>query len=460
MTMWEPRLDVEARPRYLAIADAIGEDVVDGRLAGGQRLPTHRELADTLGVTVGTVSRAYAEAARRGLISGEVGRGTFVRAMAAPAASLPDSDFVDLTHNHPASPGDALDVRVMRTQLLGVASDPGLVTWLGYPPDGGHPSHRAAGAAWLERSGVEAPPDRVVITSGSQHGLASVLASLLGAGDLLLAEELTYPGLKGAAGLLGLRLHGVPIDGEGLDPDAFESECRSTGARVVYCVPTIQNPTSSVMSAERREQIVEIARRHDVTIIEDDIHALLPEQRPAPLASLAPERTYYLATTSKMLTPGLRIGYVLTPPGQVDVVTQAVRSTTWAASPLTAELASRSIEDGSADTVLDARRREARSRQRMAREALQGLDYDAHPSGYHLWLKLPEPWRSDTFSDRLRRRGVAVTPSETFVVGRGATPHAVRLALGGCARRESLGRALGIVRDVLDRPGDTGFSLV
>ena len=137
---------------------------------------------------------------------------------------------------------------------------------------------------------------------------------------------------------------------------------------------------------------------------------------------------YYLATTSKMLTPGLRIGYVLTPPGQVDVVTQAIRSTTWAASPLTAELATRSIQDGSADAVLDARRREARSRQRMARDALQGLDYDAHPSGYHLWLKLPEPWRSDTFSDRLRRRGVAVTPSEAFVVGRGATPHVVRLA--------------------------------
>ena len=161
-----------------------------------------------------------------------------------------------------------------------------------------------------------------------------------------------------------------------------------------------------------------------------------------------------------MLTPGLRIGYVLTPPGQVDVVTQAIRSTTWAASPLTAELASRSICDGSADAVLDARRREARSRQRMAADAFAGLDYDAHPSGYHLWLKLPEPWRSDTFSDWLRRRGVAVTPGEAFVVGRGATPHAVRLALGGCARRESLGRALGIVRDVLDRPGDTGFSLV
>ncbi len=436
MTAWALRLDIEARPRYLAIADAIGEDVAEGRLAGGQRLPTHRELADTLRVTVGTVSRAYAEAARRGLISGEVGRGTFVRAMAAPPASRPDSDFVDLTHNHPAPPGDALDVRVMRAQLLGIASDPGLVGWLGYPPDGGHPSHRAAGAAWLERSGVQAPPDRVVLTSGSQHGLATVLASLLGAGDSLLAEELTYPGLKGAAGLLGLRLHGVPIDREGLDPDAFDSACRSSGARAVYCVPTIQNPTSSVMSARRREQIVEIARRHDIAIVEDDIHALLPEQRPAPLTSLAPERTYYLGTTSKMLTPGLRIGYVLTPPGQVDVVTQAIRSTTWAASPLTPELASRAIEDGSADQVLDARRREARSRQRMARDALQGLDYDAHPSGYHLWLKLPEPWRSDTFSDWLRRRGVAVTPGEAFVVGRGHTARRPAGPRRVCAARE------------------------
>ena len=148
------------------------------------------------------------------------------------------------------------------------------------------------------------------------------------------------------------------------------------------------------------------------------------------------------------------------PPGQVDAVTQAIRSTTWAASPLTAELASRAICDGSADEVLDARRSEARARQRMARDALQGFDYESHPSGYHLWLKLPEPWRSDTFSGRLRRRGVAVTPAEAFVVGRGATPPAVRLALGGCGRREKLGSALGILREVLDRPGDTGFSLV
>jgi len=464
MTMWAPRLEsTPKKPLYLALADALSHDIAEGTLRPGARLPTHRELADRLAVTVGTVSRGYAEAARRGLLSGEVGRGTFVRAAEAESVSdEPETEeaLVDLTLNHPPQPELGSARRALEATLVDLARGRDLGRLLGYPPDGGAPSHREAGARWLERSGLEAPPERVLVCSGSQHGLTVLLTSRFQPGDLILSESLTYPGLKAVASLLHLRLEGLPLDESGLRADAFEDACRRLRPRGLYCVPTIQNPTSSVMSDARRGEIAEIARRHDVAILEDDIHALLPESRPLPIASFAPERSYYITSTSKSLAPGLRIAFILAPPGEAARLAAAIRATTWAAPPLMAELAARWIGDGTADRLLAERRAEAAARQRLARERLAGFEFRAHPFGYHLWLALPEPWRSEAFVARARSRGVAVTPSEAFVVGRAPAPHAVRLGLGAVASRAALERGLERLAATLREPADPGFAVV
>lgn len=458
---WLPDLDRRGGPRYLAIAEAIADEVSTGRMRPGAQLPTHRDLAERLDVTVGTVSRAYAEAARRGHLVGEVGRGTFVRASSQDtAASGRDRDGVlDLALNHPPLLASEPPRLGFRRALQELSRRPDLGSLFDYPADGGNPGDREAGASWIRRAGIDARPEHVLVCSGSQHALTTVLATLFRPGDLILTEALTYPGLKAAARLLNLRLQGLALDAEGLRPEAFEAACRGSGPKGLYCVPTIQNPTASVMPEARRAEIAAIARAHDVRLIEDDIHALLPAERPRPLAAYAPERSCYITSTSKTLAPGLRIGYLLGPPELTSRLAASIRATTWSASPLTAEVVSAWIRDGTADAILEERREEASARQALARAALAGHAFEAHRFGPHVWLHLPEPWRSEAFAAQLRRRGVAVTPAEAFAVGRAGAPHAVRLSLGGPRSRADLERALDIVRRTLDTP-DAGFEVV
>jgi DNA-binding transcriptional MocR family regulator len=456
--MWLPRLEGRRGPRYVAIVEALAEDLAAGAVHRGDRLPTHRELAERLGLTVGTVSHAYSAAARRGLVSGEVGRGTFVTGGGGEAE---ESDgLVDLGQNHPPEPAAQPQRAALLVALGELTARADVGRLLDYPAAGGNAADREAGAAWIGRAGVEAAPNDVVVCTGSQHGLTVVLATLLEPGDLLLTEALTYAGVKAVAGLLRLRLRGLPIDSGGLRPDALEAACREGGAKALYLIPTHHNPTTAVMPEERRLEIVSIARAHGLPVIEDDVHGLLPPERPRPIAALAPERSYYLTSTSKTLAPGLRVAYVLAPPAMVPRLTANLRATTWAVAPLTAAVASLWIRDGTADRLLEARRREARERQVIARARLAGADLEGKPEAYYLWLRLPEPWRGDAFAAEARARGVLVSPAEAFAVGRGPAPHAVRLCLGAARTRGALSRGLDVVAELLHGGEAAGAAVV
>lgn len=460
VTIWVPDIARRSGPLYLRIADVLAEDARGGRLRPGARLPTHRELADRLGVTVGTVTRGYAEAARRGLLAGEVGRGTFVRGPlpeVVPAAA-PPSGLVELGLNLPP-PLEGSRGGVLARTLESLARQD-LSSLLEYAPDGAALSHREAGAAWMALAGLPADPERVLVSSGSQHALTAVFSAFLRPGDVVLTEALTYPGVKGVASLLNLRLQGVALDAQGLDPDALEAACRKEGARALYVIPTIHNPTTAVMGEARRREILRIARAHDVMLIEDDVHRPLAEDAPPPLAALAPEAVCYLLGTSKTLAPGLRVGFIHAPATLRSRIAAGIRATTWMAAPLMAEIVARWLADGTAQRLLKRRREEARARQRMASAALQGLRLDAHPCAHHAWLHLPEPWRAEAFASQALQRGVSVTPAQAFQVGRAGAPHCVRLGLGAPRTREELGRGLEILAAVLRAPAEPGQMLV
>ncbi len=454
MTIWTPQLDGRPGPRYAAIAEALAADVRGGVLKPGDRLPTHRDLAYRLGVTVGTVTRAYAEAERRGLIRGEVGRGTYVLnppttpwVVARDRAEAPPAP-IDLSLNV-AWVGDS--EAALAETLARLARRDDLANLLVYQPAGALPAHRAAGAAWIaQERGLSVSPDQILVTCGGQHAMAVALATLARPGDLVLTEALTYPGMRVLANRLHLRLQGVAMDGDGLLPEAFEAACRAGAPRALYCMPSVHNPTGSLMPEARRRAIAEIALAHGVAIVEDDVYGFLAPDGPAPLVAHAPRLGHYITSTSKSMAPGLRVGFLAVPHDATAEFALSLRALSWMAAPLTAEIAATWIGDGTAARLGAARRAESAARQRLTQEMLAGFDYRAAPGAMHGWLILPPGWHAQAFVTAARERGVLLTPAEAFSVGPGA-PQAVRICLGGMSGREPLAQGLAVVRDLLAR---------
>lgn len=442
--MWKPRVDRRNGPLYLAVAGSIAQDVQSGRLKAGDRLPPHRDLADHLGVTVTTVTRGYAEAERRGLVRGEVGRGTYVCPPAFTTLAPASGAAIDLgtnallPHVHARELTDAMALLVSR-------STPEYL--FNYQPHGGRAEHREIAARWLRRSHVPADPATTIVTSGAQHAMVVALATLTAPGEAILCEEVTYTGMRSLAHHLHVPLQPVAMDGDGLLPDALEDAVHESGGRVLYCMPSGQNPTGRVMSRKRRQDIVRIARRLNLQIVEDDAYGFLFEGQ-QPLSALAPERTFYLTSMSKNLLPGLRIGFLHSPAGWTERMTGAVFATTVMATPLDVAAACAWIEDGTAARVIEWKRQEIKARQQIARQML-GPIVSSPPECQHAWLQLPARWPADDFAREARQRGVIVTPGREFAVARHDVPNAVRISLGPPVDRDVLKTALATLADIL-----------
>ena len=447
--MWTPGPLSGDKPIFQAIADAVARDVRAGRLAPGARLPPLRDLAAALGVDFTTVSRAYAEARRRGLITSRVGQGTFVARRTEDYAPADVADGpVDMSMNLPPQFADPVLVERMWAAVPELRLAFGAELWLRYQQAAGAPDDRRAGLAWLADRIPDLAFERVLVAAGAQPALVAIMADVAGPQDVIAADALTYPGARGAAAHLGISLAGVAMDADGLLPDAFEALCREAGPKALYCTPTFQNPTTATLGLERRREIVRIARRHRVALIEDDAYGKLPAAPPPALAALAPEITYHVAGLAKVVSPALRVAYVATPDARAaERVAARLRALTGMASPLTAALATRWIESGVAGQVLRAIRAETVARRRIAGEIL-GETYAAPAEAFHLWLPLPKGWSRAGFQGQLARRGLAVVPSDAFAITPQA-PEAVRVGLGAASSRDGMRRALEAVADVL-----------
>jgi DNA-binding transcriptional MocR family regulator len=441
--MWDPDLSRHEGPRYQAIAEAIADAVDQGVLSPGDKLPPQRDLAYRLGVTVGTVSRGYMVAEQRGLVGGEVGRGTYVRApandMKEPILQPATGGVLDLGINMATwrVHGDALTATL---QELNQAQ--GLENLVRYMPAAGHPEHQAAGARFMARVGLSVDPDAVVLAHGAQQALGAALEALTRPGDTVLAEELTYSGVIENAERIGIDLHGVALDDEGMVPESLDTAAAKTGARVVLLVPTVQNPTASVMGAERRAAIARVAEARDLTIIEDDVYGYIVPDRAAPIATLAPERTIYITSASKFLAPGLRVGWLAVPDAYRERIIDVIYAQSVAQPALCHEIIKRWLADGTADRLAEALRREIAARQVMADEVFDGLSTRGHPASFHLMLDLPEPWRRDEFVAAAMANGIRIVSIASFAVDRTIAKEAVRISLSAAQDREELRAAL------------------
>lgn len=445
---WRPDLRRARRPLYLAIVDQLAEDIRQRRLVAGQRLPTHRELARQLQMDVTTVSRAYAAARRRGLIAGHVGRGTFVRGHALrERAGL--TGAIDLTTNVPPEE-DSVVRRTVAKAFDDFSRNDALRAPSGYAPIGGSVDERATAAEWLAHHGMSVQSDRVLVAACAQQAFVAILSAHCAPGDVILTERVTYPGFAAAARLLRLDVMGVDSDRGGLDPASVERLCRRHRPKMLVLVPTLQNPTGVTLSNGRRTKLAAVARRHGLLILEDDAYGPLHDKAPRPIADIAPDVTYLVATASKVLMPMMRWCAIAAPSAALaSRVESALRATGWMQSALEGALARRILSSAAAGSILAARRREAAKRRDIAARILDRSSSTHTAGGHHVWLELPRRWRVADFVESCRRRGVLVSSGAEFAIDSSDTPNAVRVCLGAAASHEELETALRIIADVL-----------
>ena len=435
--MWIPEIKNTDGPRYQAIVDALEQAIQAKQVFPGQQLPTQRELAYQLGISVQTVARAYAEAERRGLTTGEIGRGTFVQFIATDQgqgfiADRKQAGAIDLSNVLPVV--SEQHVEALKLAIAELAGNSAMRRILEYRPTQGIAPHRQAGVTWLERNGVPVDVENVIVTNGAAHGIWTAMASIVEPGDVVATEALVDTSIITNAAILKLRLRGVPIDEQGIIPEALEEAHRRDPIKLLCVTPCYSNPTVSLMREERRSQIAEIARKHDMSIIEDDVFGPLIPNRPKPIWSFAPERTYYVTSFSKALTASLRTGYLVGPLRMVPRLVSRLRTTGWMANTWMAEIVAGWVYDGTADKLIDWQRRKLQARHKQLLKILGKFELSAQPYAMHAWLTLPEQWRSQNFVEQARAQGVLVTPPDPFIVGRSADPHAIRLALGDTNR--------------------------
>lgn len=438
------------KPRYARLANVVAAAIQNGALAPGARLPTHRAFAEASGVALATATHAYRELERRGLVVGEPGRGTFVRDLGLPLTlgveQVAAEGLIDLVFN---MPGEAADADILRAGLRRLATAGDLEAMLRYQPHGGRPHERRVIAADLARTLGTVEPERLLVTSGGQHGLAITVLGLLRRGDVVATDGLTYPGWKSIAALHGVDL--VPIaatDGGAMDPDDLDRWCRDRTMRAVYVMPTVQNPLGTVMDESTRRRLVEVARRHDILVIEDGAYAFLEPYQPPSLLSLAPERVVHVGGFSKSLATGLRLGYVVAPKERIGDLVRVIRATTWNAPALISALVTGWIEDGTLARSEENRRRGGAKRQRLLREVMGETAAVAHRHASFAWLPLPAGLRAEPIVTRLRDEGISVSAADPFATTT-AVPQALRLAFGGMSTEE-LSKVLATVRNAVE----------
>jgi DNA-binding transcriptional MocR family regulator len=450
--VWFPKLPFGEGPRYLQIVAALQNDMAAGVVAPGEQLPTHRDMAARLNLSVGTVSKAYAAAERRGLISGEVGRGTFVLP-STPALGFVEAQpangarRVNLALNTPPPTGED---RVLARVIADITADPHLADLLGYLPHQGREDHRAAFAGWLSRHALPAEPGSLFITHGAQHAIAIALRLLARPGAPVLAENLTYSGMMALALMEGYVLHGVKMDACGLIPDELDVAFRESGAKVLYCTPTLQSTTGALMPETRRAEIAEVVRRHDGWIVEDDAYGFLCPAPLRPLSSFLPERSFYIVSFAKCLAPGLRIGAMTAPAAFRDRAVNAIRSTGWMANAIMAEAVARMIASGDLDAQIAQKRAAAAERVALARDILGALlDMPHDVPAFHVWMQMPAGRTASALVSQAAHDGITLaqpSPLQPFdQMGNG-----VRLCLGGAAKTADLATALRKLRGILD----------
>lgn len=455
---WLPHQHPADGPTYLAIVKALERDIQSGRLQPGDRLPPQRELAKTMGISLGTVSRAYTEASKKELIYGGGRSGTFVGQRGAAPADFQTSSPagagapIDLARNYPA----IIDDPDLSSLLKGISESTYSQFLLRYTGAGGYLRHRKAGTAWLRALGLDVHESQILPTSGAQEALAATLVTIARPGDIIAVDQLTYPGMHSLCSVLGLKLLGVPSDDDGIIPDELGRLARAHTIKALYVVPTLSNPTGSTIPIERRRAIAQLAEREDFFIIDDDIYRALLPAPPPTFAELTPARCFLVASVSKTVCGGLRVGFTLPPANYLEALKKTQLSLIYNVSPIPMEVFARLVDDGLLFPLIKTRREDAARRQSIALEYLADFGLAAGIPSYSVWLTLPDHWNAKSFAISAQQLGILLCDSGCFALDDPPPVEAVRICLSAAESLDILRTALKTLARLLEQTPHRG----
>ena len=434
-------------PLHERLARAVETAIAAGRFRPGEQLPTHRQLAQQFSVSIGSVTRAIDTLSARGVVRGEIGRGTFVLDQ---AGARPDAGgIIDLTINAPPP--------IISAQRMAAATDLANRHALALPHGGygdlsGTERQRATVARWLSAERTPVGADEILLCNGAQQGLHLAFATLRETSSVILTESATFPGALAAAASLGMTMVPVVHDGEGMLPKALDLALAASGARVIYTTPVCQNPLGLETGPDRRRAIAEVVRRHGAMIVEDDIYGIYAAKGKLTYRELLPDQVIYVTSLSKSLTPLVRLGVIAPPPALQAAVRKRMRAESWGLPPYVAELATAMLEIGMGDEAAATLRSEGLARLELTRARL-GISAVPMPGGApHLWLPMT-PLKAEQFVRRASEAGVRITPPSATQVG-DAPVAGVRLCIMAPPSRAVLERALVVLAGILDSDED------
>lgn len=446
---WKPRLADAGGLIHERLVLALAQDILSGALPSGARLPPHRDVADQLNVSVGTVTRAYATLQRQGLVRSEKGRGMFVTSR----TRNPDRRM-DLSIN---APPPVLTGRMLSEAMSRVAASIDADCFTRYMAPGGLPEHRLMLARMIAAAGGPSfDPSQVIITEGAQQGI--FLAMAAAPPGPLAIEELTYPGALRAARQLKRPLVPLALDDQGITPDSLEAALAGKNPPVLlYLVPSVQNPTGAVMGVERRRLIADIARSTNLTIIEDDVYSAFAPAKLPSIAEFAPDHVLYVGSLSKCLAPGLRMGYVAAPPAMLDTLGDWLMAMRTTATPFAGMLLSYWVSEGVAETIVQAIRAETARRNQIARSVLGPWLSPLQSDSLHVWLPM-ETARAREIVLAAAQAAISLAPPDAFMVDPNLARSGLRICIGTLDDAD-LREALSRIKELLAGAGTSQIDM-
>ncbi|MED3727655.1 PLP-dependent aminotransferase family protein [Priestia filamentosa] len=446
---WKPSIDKTRKPIYQVLASQLQQDILNGILLPGTKLPPQRELADYLDLNVSTISKAFKVCELKGLLSATVGSGTFVSYDAVSNAYL----LEDTKPNHLIEMGatlpDDASYEPLLLQLKSMLQETDYEKWFGYGRAGESLWQKDAAVKLIRRGGFETTVDHILFANGGQNAIAATLASLCQPGDRIGVDQHTYPGLKTVAAMLNVQIVPIKSGNNGMSPTAFEYACKNDNIKGLYLIPDYHNPTTRSMSIENRKAIADISKKYNQFIIEDASYHLLNEKPLPALASFAPEQVIYIASLSKSIAPGLRLAYVTVPNQYKESLSRALYNLNISVSPLLAELTARIIVSNQFEILIKSHQEQTIKRNQVVNRYLADYTCLGAETGIFRWLLLPGEIKGTEFEKLAANQGVQVYAAERFVVGNSCPERAVRVSVCAPETIEELERGLAILERLL-----------